>query len=84
MTRFLIEWTVNNHGAGKHQWDVTITDISEFNHVSVRTSVPVFSVNQTCDVRSITTYRFYTVLLYLPRNCLSSYFFHASLGHTQH
>lgn len=45
MTGFLIACTVNNHGAGKHQWDVTITDISEFNHVSVRASVPVFRAN---------------------------------------
>ncbi|MCJ1424710.1 hypothetical protein MMC29_002598 [Sticta canariensis] len=25
---------LNNHGAGKHQWNVTTTDISEFNHIN--------------------------------------------------
>lgn len=46
MSGFLIAWTVNKHGAGKHQWNVPITDFSEFNHVSVTSSIPVCSVDQ--------------------------------------
>lgn len=33
---FLMAWAVNKHGAGKHQWNVSMMDVLEFNHVSVQ------------------------------------------------
>lgn len=84
MTGFLITRTVNKYGAGKHQWNVPVTDFSEFSHVSVQSSVTLCSANQTLDGRSITMSRFCMALPSLQLKCPFSCFFRASLGQSKH